>query len=86
VEAVDGEVRGVSNADLNDRGVIRSSPQHREKMGRGSAPELTEEGGLVMAQLRCGGTPVEENRCEVVDERLLTEELLQNLRTKREGL
>jgi hypothetical protein len=29
---------------------------------------------------------VEENRCEVVDERLLTEELLQNLRTKREGL
>jgi hypothetical protein len=38
------------------------------------------------AQLRCGGTPVEENRCEVVDERLLTEELLQNLRMKREGL
>jgi hypothetical protein len=29
---------------------------------------------------------VEENRCEVVDERLLTEELLQNLRMKREGL
>jgi hypothetical protein len=32
-----------------------------------------------LAQLRCGGAPVEEGRRKVVDERLLTEELLRDL-------
>jgi hypothetical protein len=36
---------------------------------------------LATVQLWCGGTSAEERRCEVVDELLLTKELLRDLRT-----
>jgi hypothetical protein len=70
----------------SDITVVRSSLQHRERSGRGSAPELTEGSSLVSAHLRCGGASAEERWCEVVHELLLTVELLWDLRVERKGL